>query len=152
VSGGLARNSVAAFEGFAIVKQTFVLVHETARKRALAAVTTAPDGFVTVVCEPTRNLDQNAAQWPILQAFSDQLVWPVNGRMETLTPEEWKDLLTAAFKRETVRVAMGLDGGMVMLGARTSKFGKKEFSDWLEFLHATAADRGVDLEMDRVTQ
>ena len=133
-------------------KQTFVLVHETARKRALAAVTTAPDGFVTVVCEPTRNLDQNAAQWPILQAFSDQLVWPVNGRMETLTPEEWKDLLTAAFKRETVRVAMGLDGGMVMLGARTSKFGKKEFSDWLEFLHATAADRGVDLEMDRVTQ
>lgn len=152
MSGGLARNSVAAFEGFAIVKQTFVLVHETARKRALAAVTTAPDGFVTVVCEPTRNLDQNAAQWPILQAFSDQLVWPVNGRMETLTPDEWKDLLTAAFKRETVRVAMGLDGGMVMLGARTSKFGKKEFSDWLEFLHATAADRGVDLEMDRVTQ
>lgn len=135
-----------------MTKQTFVLVHETARKRALAAVTTAPDGFVTVVCEPTRNLDQNAAQWPILQAFSDQLVWPVNGRMETLTPEEWKDLLTAAFKRETVRVAMGLDGGMVMLGARTSKFGKKEFSDWLEFLHATAADRGVDLEMDRVTQ
>jgi len=134
------------------MKQTFVLVHETARKRALAAVTTAPDGFVTVVCEPTRNLDQNAAQWPILQAFSDQLVWPVNGRMETLTPEEWKDLLTAAFKREAVRVAMGLDGGMVMLGARTSKFGKKEFSDWLEFLHATAADRGVDLEMDRVTQ
>ena len=135
-----------------MTKQTFILVHETARKRALAAVTTAPDGFVTVVCEPTRNLDQNAAQWPILQAFSDQLVWPVNGRMETLTPEEWKDLLTAAFKRETVRVAMGLDGGMVMLGARTSKFGKKEFSDWLEFLHATAADRGVDLEMDRVTQ
>jgi len=135
-----------------MTKQTFVLVHETARKRALAAVTTAPDGFVTVVCEPTRNLDQNAAQWPILQAFSDQLVWPVNGRMETLTPDEWKDLLTAAFKRETVRVAMGLDSGMVMLGARTSKFGKKEFSDWLEFLHATAADRGVDLEMDRVTQ
>jgi hypothetical protein len=135
-----------------MTKQTFVLVHETARKRALAAVTTAPNGFVTVVCEPTRNLDQNAAQWPILQAFSDQLVWPVNGRMETLTPKEWKDLLTAAFKREAVRVAMGLDGGMVMLGARTSKFGKKEFSDWLEFLHATAADRGVDLEMDRVTQ
>lgn len=133
-----------------MTKQTFILVHETARKRALAAVTTAPDGFVTVVCEPNRNLDQNAAQWPILQAFSDQLVWPVNGKMETLTPDEWKDLLTAAFKKETVRVAMGLDGGMVMLGARTSKFSKREFSEWLEFLNATAADRGV--EMDRVTQ
>lgn len=134
-----------------MTKQTFVLVHETARKRALAAVEMAPDGFVTIVCEQTRNLDQNAAQWPILQAFADQLVWPVNGKMTELTPDEWKDLLTAAFRRETVRVAMGLDGGMVMLGARTSKFSKKEFSEWLEFLHATAADRGVEL-MDRVTQ
>lgn len=140
-----------SLEGVAGMKQTFVLVHETARKRALAAVTTAPNGFVTVVCEPTRNLDQNAAQWPILQAFSDQLVWPVNGKMEKLTPDEFKDILTAAFRRETVRVAMGLDGGMVMLGARTSKFSKRKFSEWLEFLNATAADRGVEL-MDRVTQ
>ena len=132
------------------MRKTFIL--PIGRERALEAVRTAPDGFAVTVAERTRSLDQNAAQWPILQAFSDQLVWPVNGKMETLTPEEWKDLLTAAFKRETVRVAMGLDGGMVMLGARTSKFGKKEFSDWLEFLHATAADRGVDLEMDRVTQ
>ena len=84
--------------------------------------------------------------WPILQAFADQLQWPINGRMEQITPDEWKDILTAAFKRETVRVAMGLDGGMVMLGARTSKMGKREFSEWLDFLHATAAARGVELE------
>lgn len=128
------------------MKQTFVLVHTEARRRAVAAVQTAPDGFVTIVCEPTRNLDQNAAQWPILQAFADQLQWPINGRMEQITPDEWKDILTAAFKRETVRVAMGLDGGMVMLGARTSKMGKREFSEWLDFLHATAAARGVELE------
>lgn len=38
---------------------------------------------------------------------------------------------------------MGLDGGVVMLGQRTSQFSKREFSEWLEFLHATAADRGV---------
>lgn len=129
-------------------RQTFILVHSQARQRASAAVQTAPNGFVTVICEPTRNLDQNAAQWPILQAFSEQLQWPVNGAMVEMTPEEWKDVLTAAFKRETVRLAMGLDGGMVMLGQRTSKFGKREFSDWLEFLHATAAARGV--ELDRV--
>ncbi len=128
------------------MKQTFVLVHTEARRRAVAAVQTAPDGFVTIVCEPTRNLDQNAAQWPILQAFADQLQWPINGRMEQITPDEWKDILTAAFRRETVRVAMGLDGGMVMLGARTSKMGKREFSEWLEFLHSTAALRGVELE------
>ena len=98
------------------------------------------------LAEPTRNLEQNAAQWPILQAFADNLVWPVNGRMETLTPDEWKDILTAAFRRESTRVAMGLDGGMVMLGARTSTMSKREFSEWLEFLHATAVDRGIELE------
>jgi hypothetical protein len=30
-----------------------------------------------------------------------------------------------------------------MLGQRTSKYGKRKFSDWLEFLHAAAAIKGV---------
>ena len=128
------------------MKQVFILSHQTARQRAQQAIQTAQDGHVVTLSEPTRNLEQNAAQWPILQAFSDCLVWPVNGRMETLTPDEWKDILTAAFRRETTRVAMGMDGGMVMLGARTSTMSKREFSEWLEFLHATAVDRGIELE------
>ena len=127
------------------MKQTFVLSHELARRRAVAAVVNAPEGHVITVSEPTRNLDQNAALWPILQAFSDQLQWPVNGRACTLTPDEWKDILSAAFKAERVRLAMGLDGGVVMLGLRTSQMGKREFSDFLDFLNATAADRGVEL-------
>ena len=127
-------------------KQTYILAHPTARQRAVDAVRNAPTGFCVTVAEPTRSLEANAAQWPILQAFADQLKWPVNGSMESLTAEEFKDILTAAFKRETVRVAMGLDGGMVMLGARTSQMGKREFSEWLEFLHTTAALRGVELE------
>jgi len=128
------------------MKQTFVLAHPEARRRACAAVANAPEEYAVTVGEPTRNLEQNAAQWPILQAFADQMWWPINGKMEPLTPDEWKDVLTAAFKRETVRVAMGLDGGMVMLGARTSTMSKREFGEWLEFLHATAADRGIELE------
>lgn len=126
-------------------KRVFKLVHAEARRRAVEAIQTAPEGYAVTVSEATRSLDQNAAQWPILQAFADQLQWPVNGAMVWMTPEEWKDVLTAAFRRESVRVAMGMDGGMVMLGSRTSEFGKKQFSDWLEFLHATAAARDVDL-------
>ena len=95
--------------------------------------------------EPTRTLEQNAAQWPILEAFAKQLQWPVNGEMVWLEPKEFKEVLTAAFKEETVRLAAGLRGGVVMLGVRTSKFKKDEFSEWLEFLHAVAADRGVNL-------
>jgi hypothetical protein len=94
---------------------------------------------------PKRNLEQNALLWVLLSAFADQLVWPVNGAMVKLEPEEWKDILTAAYRRETQRVAMGLDGGMVMLGMRTSKLNKRKFAELIEFVQSVAVDRGVEL-------
>ena len=129
-------------------KRIFRLAHPEARRRAMACVADAPDGFVVTVQEPTRSTDQNAAQWPILEAFAEQLQWPVNGAMVSLSAEEWKDVLTAAFQGETVRLAMGLNGGVVMLGLRTSQMGKRRFSEWLDFLHATAALRGVTVYAD----
>jgi hypothetical protein len=128
------------------MKRVFIMAHKTARENAIQAVQSAPDGFSVTISEPNRTLEQNAAQWPILEAFADQLQWPVNGQMVWMTPEEWKDVLTAAFKRETARIAMGLDGGVVMLGMRTSKMGKKQFSEWIDFIKATAALRDVDID------
>lgn len=125
---------------------SFILAHDLARRRAVAEVANAPAGSVVKVEPAKRTNDQNAAQWPILEAFSQQLQWPVNGTMCQMSAEEWKDVLTAAFKRERVRLAMGLDGGVVMLGLRTSSFKKAEFSEWLDFLNATAAQRGVQME------
>ena len=125
------------------MKQVFHLTHKIARQSACAAIISAPENYRVEIRERTRSLDQNAAQWPILEAFSRQLKWPVNGELVTLEPEEFKDVLTAAFYGENVRLAQGLDGGVVMLGKRTSKFSKKEFSDFLEFLHAVAAEKGV---------
>jgi hypothetical protein len=126
-------------------KRVFRLVSMEVRNRAKQAIDSAPDGYACTVGESNRSLDQNAAQWPILQAFSDQLQWPINGQMTWISPEDWKEVLTAAFEGETVRIAMGMNGGVVMLGSRTSEFGKKQFSEWLEFLHATAAQREIDL-------
>ena len=126
-------------------KQTFVLAHAEARRRALNAVVNAPAGQVVVVREPSRNLAQNALLWTLLERFSAQLVWPVNGAMVKLGSEEWKDLLTAAYRQETQRVAAGINGGMVMLGCRTSTMGKREFAEFVEFVMATAIDRGVVL-------
>lgn len=83
--------------------------------------------------------------WPLLEAFSQQLDWPVNGRMCKLEPEEWKDVLSAAYRQETARLAMGLNGGVVMLGLRTSKMNKREFSEFLEFIMAVAAERQVKI-------
>lgn len=126
-------------------KQIFILAHTQARAGAAQAIKDAPEGYKVTLQPPSRSLDQNAAQWPILDAFSKQLVWPVNGSMVKMSPDEWKDILSAAFKRETLRMAMGLDGGVVMLGQRTSKMTKAVFSEWLEFLNATAAIREVRL-------
>ena len=127
------------------MKSAIALNNPTARQTALRMVQSAPDGHVVEVSEAKRTLDQNAVQWPILNDFATQLQWPINGQMTWMQPDEWKDVLTAAFKNETARLAMGLDGGVVMLGSRTSKFKKAEFSEWIEFLKATASARGVRL-------
>lgn len=101
--------------------------------------------LVLTIAPETRTQAQNRLMWPLLTCFSKQIQWPINGQMVYMTPDDWKDVLTAAFKGESVRIAMGLDGGVVMLGQRTSKFTKAQFSDWIEFLYATAAARGVTL-------
>lgn len=133
------------------MKRVFVLSHSMARANCEKAVHDAPEGYKVTIQEPSRSLDQNAALWPILEAFADQLMWPINGVMTKLLAEDWKDLLTAAFRGENVRVCPSLSGsGMVMLGMRTSKMSKREFSDFLEFLHHVAADRGVVVYPEQV--
>jgi len=101
--------------------------------------------WVLTVMPETRTQAQNRLMWPLLTVFAKQLQWPVDGRMIYMTPDDWKDVLSAAFKGESVRLAMGLNGGVVLLGQRTSKFTKKQFAEWIEFLYATAADRGLKL-------
>lgn len=125
-----------------MTRQTFVLVHTEARRRAVAAVQTAPDGFVTIVCEPTRTLEQNAAQWPYLAGFAAQKQLCINGVMQWVTDEDWKDVLTAVYGGE-LRMAM-FDGKVIMLPQRTSKMGKKVFGEWMDFLIAMAAQSGVE--------
>lgn len=124
---------------------TFHKNHPSAVQRGINAWLAAPEGYVMVISPPKRTLEQNAAQWPILDCFSKQLQWPVNGKLEWLKDAEWKDILTAAFSQETQRVSPGLYGGMVFLGQRTKEFGIKKFSEWLEFLNAIAIERDIEL-------
>jgi len=119
----------------------FRLAHAEARQRARDAISQAPENYVVTIKPPTRSLDQNAALWALLTEFSERLEWPVNGRMVKMTPVEWKDVLTAAFRQETARLAMGLTGGVVMLGSRTSKMDKRTFGEFLDFAQAVAAER-----------
>jgi hypothetical protein len=129
-----------------MAKRILRLVDDNVRLRAMEAIRDSPDGYVVTIAEPTRTLEQNSLLWPLLTAFSQQLDWPVNGVMCKLEPDEWKHILSAAFKQELARVTPGINGGMVMLGARTSKMGKGEFSEFIAFIYSVAAERGVTTE------
>ena len=121
------------------MKRTLILTGEAARKAACREVLAAPDGFAVTIGERTRTLDQNAALWPLLGEISRQVDW----YGQRLSEEEWKDVFSAALKKQ--KVVPGLDGGFVVCGQRTSKMGKREFSDLLELIHAFAAERGVEI-------
>ena len=125
------------------IVRMFTLAHDEARRRVAEFARQATAGLEVVFREPKRTSEQNALMWAWLSCFSDQLLWPVNGRMERLTAEEWKDILTSAFRQEAPRVASGLSGGMVLLGMRTSDMGKRQMAEFIDFIEATAADRGV---------
>ena len=127
------------------MKQTYILAHDTARQRAVEAIRNAHAGLVVTLSEATRNLEQNAAQWPILNAYAKQKQLCVNGSMEWVSADEWKDVLTGAHKDELARVA-SYRGRMVILGKRTSKFVKSEFSEWLDWLNAAAIEDGIELD------
>lgn len=126
--------------------KVYRLVNQQVRQAACREIMEAPEGYVVKLTEPTRTLEQNALLWPLLACFSAQLQWPVNGSMTKLEPEEWKDILTAAFEQESLRIAQGLNGGAVMLGRRTSQYSKSRMSEFVEFLYAAGTERGVMFE------
>ena len=123
-------------------KRTYRLAHAEARRRAAQDVATAPYGWCVTLSEPTRSLEQNAAQWPYLEGFARQKQLCINGVMQYVTDDDWKDVLTGCWNGETRMAAF--DGKVIMLPQRTSSMGKKVFSDWLEFLIAMAAQSGVE--------
>ena len=132
------------------MKVTFVIDERGAfhAQKTIGDLPTDKSMMVTIQ-KVTRTLAHNAVQWPILNAFSEQLLWPVNGAMAKLSGDEWKDILTAAYRQETTRIAQGLDGGMVMLGHKTREFKKDEWPEWMAFLESVAADRGVKVPMSK---
>ena len=122
----------------------YILAHDLARRRAMQAVADAPAGQVVTIKEPTRNLEQNALLWALLSEVSRQVDW----YGQKLTSEEWKDVFSASLKRQ--KVVLGLDGGFVVCGQRTSQMGKKEFGELIELIQAFGVERGVVFGDERV--
>lgn len=119
------------------MKQTFILYGAQQRDKALEAVRAAGDEYVVTVSEPKRSLVQNALMWVLLQELSEQVEW----HGQHLTPENWKDMCTAALKKQ--EVVPGIEGGFVVLGTSTRKMTKPEMSELIEFIYAFGAQHGV---------
>lgn len=123
-------------------KQVFQLVSPLVRRNAAHAIANAPEGYRCEIRPRTRTLAQNDLLWSVLTDISKQVSFVVNGEAVKVSPEEVKDILTAGLKRET-RMAMGIDGGMVILGQRTSKMTVRQLSELVELAHAFGSQKGV---------
>ena len=93
--------------------------------------------LVLEVKPETRSLAQNSRLWAMLTDISEQVDWYGN----KLPPDEWKDVFTAALKKQ--KVVPGLDGGFVVCGQRTSRMTKAEMSEMQELMTAFGSERGV---------
>lgn len=135
----------------AAVSQTFVLRTGNARARMAAAwefacriLEVGKAARVKVEeLTPTRSLDQNAKLWAVLTDIARQVPWYVDGKEQLLEKEEWKDLLTAGLKKHQ-RIAQGIEGGFVILGARTSRMTVGEMCELIELAQAFGAQHGVN--------
>ena len=103
----------------------------------LGAMLQADRRLVLTVAPSTRSLEQNARLWAMLTEISRQVDWYGH----KLTPDEWKDVFSAAMKR--TKVVPGLDGGFVVCGQSTSKMTRAEMSEMQELMEAFGAEKGV---------
>lgn len=85
----------------------------------------------------TRSQEQNKRMWAMLRDVSLQVVW----HGQKLHDTEWKDVFTAALKRQ--KVVPGLDGGFVVLGTSTRTMTVAEMGDLMTLMEAFGSEQNV---------
>lgn len=128
------------------MKQIYMLRNEAIRNNAIDAILSLPiddkSPHEVHVREPKRSKAQNDRMWPMLNDVSRQVLW----HGQRLAPEDWKDLFTALWlktKKMEQRSAPGIDGGVVMLGVRTSKMRKASMTELIEIMFWFGSERNV---------
>ena len=75
--------------------------------------------------------------WANLEDIAQQVVW----YGQKLDKQEWKDVLTAGLKKQ--KIVPGIEGGFVVIGARTSKMTVAEMNEVIELSIMFGAQQGV---------
>jgi len=80
---------------------------------------------------------QSRLMWSALGDISRQVIW----HGQKLDPADWKEMCTAAIKKQ--RVVPGLEGGFVVLGSSTRSMTKAEMTELIDFVHCLGTTHDV---------
>lgn len=120
-------------------RKLFVLAHDEARRRAVAAVADAPQGHVVRVSAPRRGLEQNAKFHAICDDIAKAgLPWAGKPR----TAAQWKVLLIsghATATKEGAEMVPGLEGEFVNIRESSALMSVKRASSLIEYALAFQA-------------
>jgi hypothetical protein len=129
-------------------KQTFILAHPEARRRAVVAVSQAPEGYCVQIKPPGRNLDQSAKFHAICGDLAKStLTWAGKPR----TADQWKVLLVsghAVATKEGADMVPGLEGEFVNLRESTALMSKSRSASLIEYSLAFCYANGVLLQAE----
>lgn len=116
------------------------------KQRAFVAKVVAQllKGWRVEIKPPVRTLPQNDAMWGALTSISDQH----DHYGITLEPKDWKLVLLDYFwrlKKEELKLVPAIGGGgfVPLSGRSTSDLTKEEMSEFLDLIHATGVEWGV---------
>jgi hypothetical protein len=127
--------------------QVVILTSPTQRMLAKSLIDRAPQAAVVEIKEAKRSNDQNALLWALISQVARA---KPQGRV--LSPDAWKALFMASAGFQCT-FEPSLDGkGVVPLGFKSSRLNKAEFSDLIEAIHAYAAEQGIALDDEPVSQ
>lgn len=126
-------------------KRVFKLVHTQARRLAVEAVQTAPDGYCVTVSEPTRSLEQNAKFHALCSDIARaKTQWAGKPRNAV----QWKVLLVsghAIATKEGSDMVPGIEGEFVNLRESTAALSKARSSSLIEYAMAFCAMHDVKI-------
>jgi hypothetical protein len=120
-------------------KAYFVLAHPEARRRAMAAVANAPEGYAVAVSAPSRSGEQNAKFHAIC---SDLAKCGAQWAGKRRTAAQWKVLLVsghAVATKEGAEIIPGLEGEFVNIRESTALMSVKRGSSLIEYSQAYLA-------------
>lgn len=119
-----------------------LIQHESERYKAINAVRDMPLGKYGLdisIRDGTRSLQQNATLWKMLTAWSASQTL----HDQRYDKESWKCVLMQAFGKEAPMLPQLNEQGYFPMGLRSSQLSVKEMRDFIEFIIAESAQRGI---------